>query len=148
MFLSVSIVFDVCLYLGQLWRPHIPLLGIVWWPRRFWCSRCGLSPSPSPHCSAPSGGAGDPLHTSSSAPDLPGWGAHQSASHPDVAARPNQGRIPPRCRGGSRLPEQPTHTLLHREESLTREHGDGGHRECFQRHGKRHVLVRSTNLKV
>lgn len=129
-------MFDSYLYLGQLWRPDLSLLGAVWWPRWFWGSCSGLPPPPSPHRPAPSGGDGDPLYTEPAGPNLPGWGAYQSPSHPDIPTCPHQGCIAPRGRGCSGLTQHPTHTFLYWEEDFAREPGDRSHRECFQRHGK------------
>lgn len=133
-------VFDSFLYAGQLWRPYLPLLGFVWWPCWLWGSCSSLTPSPSPHRSAPSGGDGNPLHAKPAATHMSGWGTYQSPPHSDVTTRPYQGRLAPGCCRGSRFTEYPTHTLLYWEEGFTWEPGDWSHWECLQRHGKMHVF--------
>lgn len=133
-------VLDFFLHAGKLWRPDLPLLGIVWWPRWIWGSCSGLTPSPSPHCSAPSGGDGNPLQASPAATHMPRRGTHQSPPHSDVTTCPYQGRLAPGCCRGSRVTEYPTHTLLYWEEGFTWKLGDWSHRERLQRHGKRHVF--------
>lgn len=140
MCLCLMCVWLLYLYPGQLWRPNLALLGVVWWPRWLWCGCRGFPPSASPHRPAPSGGDGGPLHSKPTAPHMPRGGTDQSPPHPDIPTCPYQGRLAARRSRGSGLTQHPTHTLLHWEESFTREPRNWSHRERFQRHGKRHGL--------
>ncbi len=133
-------VFDSSPYVGQLWRPDLPLLGVVRWSCWLWGGCSSFPPSTPPHRSAPSGSDGDPLQSEPAAPHVPGGWAHQSPPYPDIPARPHQGCLSPRRCRCPRLTQHATHTLLHREESFAREPGDRSHRECFQGYGKRGVL--------
>lgn len=116
---------------GHRWDQPV-LLVPVWWTCWIRCGCGRFQTAAAPHPGAAAGDCGHPEEHGCPPTHLPGRGTWQHIHQQQDA---DTGSFPAGWRGGPRLTQHPSDTLLHREEDPTWVPGYWGYRKCIQGNG-------------